>query len=930
MTTPYKKKLIEVAIPLEAINFAAAKEKSSPFLKGHSRSLHQWWARRPVTSARAIIFAQLIDDPSENRHKFPTDDDVRAERERLFNIIEALCAWEAQNDTKLLRAAYNEIAQSCGGKIPDFYDPFSGGGALPLEAQRLGLRSYGSDLNPVAVLIGKAMYEIPPRFTGRDPVHPRPLSKTQYRGSDGLAEDILHYAEVVQEKVRERISKFFSSEALQNHAQSILGWVWSRTVPSPDPAFGGAHVPIASSFLLSQKKGGEICVEPEVDSVKREISFRVNSRPNKLEIDRAKEGVKAGRGANFRCLYSGAAITPDYVKRCAQRGEMGATLMALVVKSGRSKSYISASPSDVQLANSVGEVERPSLELPKHPQYVGVGGYGFKTFGDLFTRRQLLALNSLCNEIAEIEATVEHDAAVAFGEADYTPLSDGGAGSKAYAQAIRVYLSFCLDKLADYGSTLCGWNPINQNVRQLFSRQAISMTWDFIEVNPFGEMISLPGMATSVASGLEGMIFDKFGECYQSDAANPEVDRKSVLISTDPPYYDNVPYADISDFFYVWLRKNLRDVFPDILNTVSVPKYDELVADRVRHGGAENAEAFFLKGMKKAISNMAHSASPDFPTTIYYAFRQSEIESEGISSTGWSTFLEAVISAGFCIVSTWPVRTERDSRTRAIGSNALASSIVLVCRKRGDQADVVTRAEFIRALKRELPAAIAELQSVSIAPADMPQSAIGPGMGVFSRYKAVLESDDSPMSVKTALQLINRELDEYLGGIQGEFDADTRFAITWFEQNGLNAGDFGIAQSIATARGITVESVKHAGIVESSAGKVRILNREELDPDWSPNEDKHLTIWECLQYLVQSHENQGLSEATAILLQQIGDKAEAVKDLAYCLYDISANKRKDAKEATAYNALIADWTELSRLAATVHDTSGRTQLRFDV
>lgn len=327
---------------------------------------------------------------------------------------------------------------------------------------------------------------------------------------------------------------------------------------------------------------------------------------------------------------------------------------------------------------------------------------------------------------------------------------------------------------------------------------------------------------------------------------------------------------------------------------------------------------------------MSRQSSAHFPAAIYYAFKQSEVAQEGISSTGWATFLQAVLDAGYSVVSTWPMRTELANRMRGQESNALANSVVLVCRKKEATAEVITRAEFIRALKRELPPAIAELQVANIAPADMPQSAIGPGMGVFSRYKAVLESDDSPMSVKTALQLINRELDEYLGGIQGEFDADTRFAITWFEQNGNGKGDYGVADNLARARGISVESVKHAKIVESAAGKVRILTRDEIDDDWEPESDRHLTVWECLQHLVKVHEKDGLSHDTAVLLKKINTQAEAVKDLAYCLYDISANKRKDAKEATAYNALIADWTELTRQAATIHDTSGDRQIRLDI
>jgi putative DNA methylase len=418
------------------------------------------------------------------------------------------------------------------------------------------------------------------------------------------------------------------------------------------------------------------------------------------------------------------------------------------------------------------------------------------------------------------------------------------------------------------------------------------------------------------------------GAEYHSDAQSRGYPSNAV-ISTDPPYYDNIGYADLSDFFYIWIKATLNSVYPETLSVLATPKADELVATPYRHGGKEAAELFFLSGMTQAISRMALHSSSEFPAAIYYAFKQSEVAEGGVSSTGWATFLSAIIEAGYSVVGTWPIRTERDTGLK-VAMNVLANSVVLVCRKKEATAEVITRAEFIRALKRELPPAIVELQAANIAPADMPQSAIGPGMGVFSRYKAVLESDDSPMSVKTALQLINRELDEYLGGIQGEFDADTRFAITWFEQHGIGKGEYGVADNLARARGISVDSVKHAGIVESAAGKVRILSRDELDDDWDPEDDRHLTVWECLQHLVKLHEKDGISHDTAVLLKKINTQAEAVKDLAYCLYDISANKRKDAKEATAYNALIADWTELTKAAAAIHDTSGDRQIRLDI
>lgn len=934
MTTTYKKKLIEVAIPLEAINEASAKEKGSPFLKGHARSLHQWWARRPIVACRAILFAQLVDDPSNDLVLFPTHEDQEAERKRLFSIIEDLVKWENSTNEEVLERARTEIRKSCGGELPPIYDPFSGGGSIPLEAQRLGLPAYGSDLNPVAVMIGKAMIEIPPKFKDKEPIHPGAKDRQFYRCAEGLAEDVRFYGEWMREKAFERIGHLYPQVNLPKEngsgKASVIAWIWARTVPSPDPAFADVQVPLVSSFLLSSKKGKEAWLEPIVDKQAKTIRYRMRYGGTKTELASAALGTTAGKRQAFRCIMSNAALPYDHIRQAGRAGKMGKSLIAIVAEAKVGRIYVEPSAEHEVIASSAIPDWRPDTRLPDNPRDFKTPNYGMETFGDLFTDRQLVALNTFCDLLPDVRAQIQVDALASGLASDQTPLRDGGAGAKAYAEAISVYLAFAVDKSADYGNSICGWNSTNQNVRQLFARQAIPMSWDFVETNLFGKMASFSGFCESVSGGLSGVWPMANGSVFQADAAAVNIPALNCVISTDPPYYDNIGYADLSDFFYVWLRRSTKDIFPEIASTLTVPKSEELVATPYRHGGRDEADGFFLRGMTAAITSLAEQSSNDFPATIYYAFKQSEVEEEGLSSTGWATFLQAVISAGYAIVGTWPVRTERAARTIASGTNALANSVVLVCRIRQVEAEVITRAEFIRALKRELPPAIAELQAANIAPADMPQSAIGPGMGVYSRYKAVLESDDNPMAVKTALQLINRELDEYLGGIQGEFDADTRFAITWFEQHGNGKGDYGVADNLARARGISVESVKHAGIVESAAGKVRVLTRDELSEDWEPETDSHLTVWECLQYLVKAHEKDGISHDTAVLLKKIGTQAEAVKDLAYCLYDISANKRKDAKEATAYNALIADWTELTRQAAAVHDTRRDGQMRLDV
>ena len=931
MTQNYKKKLIEVALPLEAINAASAYEKM-PGIGAHPRGIHHWWARRPLVACRAVLFAQLVNDPSSNPERFPTQEDQETERLRLFEMIEELVKWENSQNEPLLLKAQEEILRSCGGELPPIYDPFSGGGSIPLEAQRLGLPAYGSDLNPVAVMIGKAMIEIPPKFKDQPPVHPGPKERTHYRNAEGLAEDIRYYGEWMLQQARERIGHLYPTVALPKERgggdATVIAWIWARTVPSPDPAFADVQVPIASTFLLNSKVGRETWIEPVVDKVAKTIRYRIRSGGTKAEIAAAKDGTKAGRGANFRCLMSDAAITMAHVRTSAQRG-LGETLIAIVAEGPRGRIYVEPTDEHVAVARSAEPTIRLDLPLSPDRRAFTPPDYGMATFGELFTDRQLVALGVFSSLVHEARLKAQGEYSKNGSAGDQLNLRDGGCGSIAYAEAVSVYLEFAVERCADFNNSTVRWNSSNEKVMNLFARQVIPMAWDFGEANILEKVVGgfEPSMKF-VCKCLETLIPGGNGSVVQHDAQTVTYP-SNVVISTDPPYYDNIGYADLSDFFFCWMRPALRNVYPELFGIISSPKKEELIASPYRHGGREEAEAFFLEGMKSAIGNMAQQISSEFPTTIYYAFKQSEVATEGISSTGWATFLDAVVGAGFSVVRTWPIRSEQASRMRAAGSNALANSVVLVCRKRQIAADTITRAEFVRALKREIPGALAELQAANIAPADMPQSAIGPGVGVFSRYNAVLESDDTRMSVKTALQLINRELDEYLGGIQGEFDPDTRFAISWFEQNGNKLGDYGVANSIAQARGISVESVKHAGIVDSAAGKVRILTRDELDPDWDPQSDAHLTVWECCQYLVRALENEGETRAAGILKKIGSEMADAVKDLAYCLYGI-CEKRSDAKEATSYNALIAVWTELTRQAATIRDTGGDRQTRLDL
>ncbi|ADM09269.1 hypothetical protein PB2503_05992 [Parvularcula bermudensis HTCC2503] len=925
-----------MAIPLEAINAASAHEKH--IHSGHPSTLHLWWARRPLAACRAILFCQLVDDPSEyvdelladektlkaakaelearkkkreqdkvDGKTIPADEKplsleniaIELERTRLFKIIEELVRWENSTNEEVLERARAEIRRCCGDELPPVYDPFSGGGSIPLEAQRLGLPAYGSDLNPVAVMIGKAMIEIPPKFANQPPMHPGTKENLSYRGAEGLAEDIRYYSKLLRDKAWEKIGHLYPKITLSQRdgggEATVLAWLWARTVASPNPAVGGAHIPLVSTYWLCRKPKKKVWIVPNVEGTR--ITFDVNYGEPR-DPNAVAAGTKVGRGANFTCLLTGDAVPADYVKKEGMAGRMGWQLLGIVAEGKGGRRYVSPDPQHIKTAFSEIPDWRPEYPLSQHPQYMSVTNYGPKNVSDLFMDRQTIALNAFSNCIPEVIEQID--------------------ASEEYKEAIATYLALGVSRLANRQSTSTFWDNGSEKVQQVFAMQALPMRWDTAEGNPFsnssgnfiGQIDYLAKAIGTLPSQQPG------GKEVHKDAQT--VDFNNFVISTDPPYYDNVPYADLSDFFYVWLRRALKDHYPDLFQTVLVPKAEELVADHQRHKGRDPADGFFLDGMTNVMRHMAEQGRKDVPAAIYYAFRQGEVDEGGTSSKGWATFLQSVITAGYQVDATWPVRTELVGNLKK-NRNALATSVVLSCRKRSESAEVVTRSEFMRALKRELPTAMKEMQRANIAPVDIPQASIGPGIGIFSRYESVLESDDSQMTVKSALQIINQQLDEFLSEQEGEFDADTRFALHWFAQNGYESGAFGDADNLARARGISVESVKHAGVAESAAGKVRILKREELLDDWDPNTDPHLTVWECCQYLIRALENEG-EHAAATLLKKMGaDKAEAVKDLAYSLYDICSNKRKDAKEATSYNALIAVWTELTRQAATISD-----------
>ena len=949
-----RKKLIEVALPLEAINVASAREKS--IRHGHPSTLHLWWARRPLATARAVLFSQLVDDPSSWPELFPTEEDQSQERQRLFRIIEELVKWENTTNETVLEQAREEIRRSwrrtCEDnrdhpraaelfnpdQLPAFHDPFAGGGSIPLEAQRLGLEAYASDLNPVAVLINKAMIEIPPRFAGKPPVNPearrgRGSTKADWKGAAGLAEDMRYYGKWMRDEAEKRIGHLYpkvevTAEMTKERPDlkpylgrklTVIAWLWARTVKSPNPAFANVDVPLASSFVLSTKSGKQAYVEPVFENGGCRFTVKVGLPPPS-----AKNGTKMSRGSNFQCFVSGVPMGPNYIRSQGMSGHMGARLMAIVTEGDRERVYLSPIPAHQETATMANPTWTPEASMPDDRRWFSPPPYGMPKWADLFTDRQLVALTTFSDLVAEAQDKVLQDAVAAGVPDDGMPLRDGGDGAMGYADAVGVYLTLAVGRLSNACSSFSRWQNSGDFVAGVFSRQAIPMLWDYADINVFSTstqnwMAQIDWVAEAVeylpSTAHRSLAFQGDAGSFPSktqEAFSDHILSDNLLVSTDPPYYDNVGYADLSDFFYVWLRRSAKSVFPDLFATLATPKSEELVATPYRHGSKDAAEAFFLKGMTKAMQLMEERAHCAIPATIYYAFKQSEVGKDGITSTGWETFLDAVMRAGFSITGTWPVRTERSGRVISIGTNALASSIVIVCRSRSGDFPAATRREFLDALRSELPEALRKMQQGNIAPVDLAQAAIGPGMAIFTRYARVLDASGKAVSVKEALALINETLDEALAEQEGDFDADTRWALAWFEQSGFGEGEYGVAETLSTAKNTSVSGMAEAGILTSGAGKVRLLAPAELPQDWDPKQDSRRTVWETTHQLVRVH-SQGGDAAAADIMANIGAYSETARDLAYRLFRI-CDLRNRPQEALGYNALVRSWGEISGLA----------------
>ena len=960
-----RKKLIEVALPLDAINAASAREKS--IRHGHPSTLHLWWARRPLAACRAVLFAQLVDDPSSVPEEFPDEATQETERRRLFRIVEELVQWENSNSERVIGAARREIARSVarsGGealprekaevdaflaeKAPPVVDPFCGGGSIPLEAQRLGLRAHGSDLNPVAVLITKALVEVPPRFASLPPVNPEARAKFAAgaawngRGAEGLAEDVRHYGGWMREEAKRRIGHLYPKvevtpemvrerpdlKAHEGSKLTVIAWLWARTVASPNPATRGAHVPLVSSFVLSSRRGREVIVIPVIEWGGWRFTVKSGGLGSEA-LAKARAGTKTGRGANFTCLLSGAPIPGAHIKAEGVAGRMGARLMAVVAEGKRGRIYLDPTERMEKAAQAAEPMWRPGQELPKNPRWFSPPDYGMPTYADLFTDRQLVALTTFSDLVSEARETVLRDALASSMDSDSLRLADGGTGVQAYADAVAMYLGFALDKMADRGSSLCTWFTERDSTRNTLSRQALPMTWDFAELNPLlNGTGSFLGASVWTAESVEGSPLSPMrASITHQDVVGKGPNVSGAVVTTDPPYYDNIGYADLSDFFYVWLRRSLGPIYPDLFKTLLTPKAGELVATPYRFGG-DRAEArrFFETGLGQATARMRATQAPDYPLTLFYAYKQAESRNDGggngtSASTGWETMLSGLVSSGFAITGTWPVRSELGNRMLASGTNALASSIVLACRPRPEDAPMTTRRDFTAVLRRELPAAVRRLQAENIAPVDLAQAAIGPGMAVFSRYARVLEADGKPMPVRAALIEINRVLDETLAEAEGEMDADTRFCVAWFEQYGTAERAYGEAEVLFTAKNTSFAGLEKTGVLTGGGGKVRLVRRDELDPTWDPATDDRIADWKCVQHLVRAMTAEtggGVAEAARLAAAMGPVRAEKTRALAYRLYTVS-ERRGWSGEALACNMLITSWpqvrTEMARLAA---------------
>lgn len=911
VTNTVKKKLIETSLPLEVINAQASREKS--IRQGHPSTLHLYWARRPLAAARAVLFAQLVDDPASRPEDFPTVESQDAERARLHELLEKLVVWENSNDENLLEQARNEIRKSNNGELPAVLDPFAGGGAIPLEAQRLGLEAHASDLNPLAVLINKALIEIPPKFAGMSPVFPDAASaKMGWSRAEGLAEDVRRYGEWMRDEAHKRIGHLYPKVTAPGGTEhTVIAWIWARTVKSPNPA-NPIEVPLVRSWWLSKKKGKEAWIHASV--VDGEVRYEVRHDANGPTGD--ADGTVSRQGG--LALGDHTPMTLNYIREEGRAGRIGARLIAVVGEGARGRIYLTPTDEQSSVAEIARPVNAPEGDLPKNPRDFKTPNYGMTSWADLFTNRQLVALTTLIDLVAEARTKALADA-VDAGLSTGARLENGGTGAEAYADAIATYMALAASRTSDYSSSLCSWINTGETMRNVFARQAIPMVWDYAESNPLSASTgNFLGQVDWVAKAILHVPASVNAQISQLDATTR--DYSGLVVSTDPPYYDNIGYSDLSDFFYVWLRRSLSEIYPGVAGTMLTPKAEELVANPYRHDGKAGAEKFFVDGFNSVFARIRETANTQVPLTVYYAYKQQDSGSDGTSSTGWHTLLDGLIQTGWEITATWPMRSELSNRMIASGSNALASSIVLACRPRPTDAPATTRRAFVAALKSELPEALRTLMQGAIAPVDLAQAAIGPGISVFSRYSRVREADGSDMSVKDALLLINATLDEVLGEQESDFDSDSRFAIKWYRQYGWEQENSGIADQLARSSDTSVGALERGGIFEARGGKARLISPTQLEGEWNAAADERVSVWEATVRLAAVMAKDGADKVAELLpTVQTRVNLDAVKELGFLLFH-EAEKKKDTKDAILFNGLVSAWGDVTEQARKFEST----------
>ena len=935
-----RKKLIESCIPTSLINEEAQRRKQrAP--KGLPNSFHKWWAQKPMSIAKAVLFAQLVDDPIYNDEEFPTQNDREVEQKRLFSIMENISLWENLHNEELLNLARQEIKKSwirfqkdnkTSLPMPRFLDPFAGGGSLPISAQWLGLSSLGSDLNPVAVLINKCKIELPYKFANLPQISPenRDLNISKnIVGNQNLKKDIIYYGKRLEQIVKEKIGEKYNlsqklcdeikkeNHLINNENITSVAWIWCKTVASPNPGFSHCKVPLASSFLLSNRNSKKVFNDLEIKKDKYKFQVKTNTDKD-LILDKFKKGTTEGK--SFKCILSGDIITHEYIRSEGKKGNLDKRLMAIVADTPRGRIYISPESEDEILEQSVEPKWYPSTQFSEGAGF-RVANYGAKKWSDIFTKRQLLYLTTTSDEIRNLELEIQKDALSAGYIEDSKSITDKGIGAKAYSQAISSYLACVLDRMAYYGSSLTTWLPKDNALRDCMPRQSLAMSWEFAECNPFGKSSgSFKTCLNSVTNFLDNATLDTKGESLNRDICLFEESNEQFIISTDPPYFDAIGFADLSDFFYVWQRSSLKHIYKSLYSFISTPKDSEIVSNIKRHGGKSESSDFFMNKMSLALTSLRKASHPAYPITIYYAFKQIEkVDEKGFTNTGWEAFLSAIIKSGMKIISTLPMQTEGKGRIRNNKSNALTSSIIMVCEPKSKDAPIMTKREFRNQLFEKIPKALDIFESQNMSPVDIAQAIIGPGMEIFSSASKVIKSDDTLMNVREAIQEINSTQDEVHGGKEESFDVETKFALTFYETYGYQERSFGEAEVLANALNISVEAVTKYGIFQATAGKVKLLKREDYYAEWLPSEDRFICSWEATQYLIKRLEDSGEKSAALLFkeLKKLNKPSNFIsncRSLAFRLYT-HCEKIKKAEEALSYNGLIISWAEIERLSA---------------